>query len=163
MSNKRLAIVTVLSLAALLAIATGARVARVYAQGDHMGFGGPGGHHMLGFLTDALDLTDQQQQSVKTILANEKTTVQPLMQQLRDAHQQIQAATDAGTLTQEQAVSIIDAHKDAFAQLLVAKAKTHQQIMGVLTPAQQDKLKKMQARHAQHMQHWMDHEKPSAQ
>jgi len=89
--------------------------------------------------------------------------VQPLMQQLRDAHQQIQAASDAGTLTQEQALSIIDAHKDAFAQLLVAKAKTHQQIMGVLTPAQQDKLKKMQARHAQHMQHWMDHEKPSAQ
>src|SRR5207248_7473323 len=99
MSNKRLAIVTVLSLAALLAVAVGARTARVYAQGDHMGFGGPGGDHMLGFLTDALDLTDQQQQQVKTILTNEKTTVQPLMQQLRDAHQQIQAATDAGNLT----------------------------------------------------------------
>src|SRR5207237_8613272 len=113
--------------------------------------------------TDALDLARQHRQRVKTMLANEKTSAEPLMQQLRDAHQQLQAASDAGTLTQEQALSIIDAHKDAFAQLLVAKAKTHQQIMGVLTPAQQDKLKKMQARHAQHMQHWMDHEKPSAE
>jgi Spy/CpxP family protein refolding chaperone len=161
MTNKRLAIVTVLSLAALVAIAAGARVARVYAQGDHMGFGG--GQHMLEHLTDTLDLSDQQQQSIKIILANEKTTVQPLMQQLSDAHQQIRAATDAGTLTQEQALSIIDSHKDAFAQLLVAKAKTHQQIMGVLTPAQQDKFKKMQARHQQHMQHWMGQQKPSAQ
>ncbi|HEV2114166.1 MAG TPA: hypothetical protein VGR50_08440, partial [Terriglobales bacterium] len=77
----------------------------------------------------------------------------PLMDDLHAAHKQIQTGIDDGTLDQAAALSIIDAHKTQLAQLLAEHAQLHSQIMKVLTPAQQAKLKRLHERHAHHMGH----------
>jgi Spy/CpxP family protein refolding chaperone len=157
MSKKRIGILAAALVAALLTAAVAQKVAsgHMHDHGDMMGMGMFGEHHMLGFMTDYLDLTDQQQQQIKTIFQNERPKVEPLVQDLKGAHQQIQAAMEAGSLDQTQALSIIEAHKDTFAQLLVEHAKTHAAIMNVLTPAQQDKLKQLHAKHEAHAKQWM--------
>src|SRR5512133_2053354 len=64
----------------------------------HQGMGHRGGFsHMLGFYTDYLDLTDAQQAQMKDIIAKEKPTIQPLMQQLKQGHQQMTQLEQAGT------------------------------------------------------------------
>ena len=77
MKSTRIRILTI-GAAVLLAVAA------AIAQGMH-GHGGPGGgfHHMLGFFTDYLDLTADQQTQVKAIWEKEKPTIQPLMQQMQ--------------------------------------------------------------------------------
>ena len=44
---------------------------------------------MLGFYMHKLDLTDAQQAQVKAIMAKEKPTFQPLMQQMAQGHAQL--------------------------------------------------------------------------
>jgi Spy/CpxP family protein refolding chaperone len=157
MTKKRFVIAGLLILAILITAAAAQKVVSAQADG-HMGIGmmGPMGGRM-GMLARHLDLTYQQKQTIHGIMAGEKTKIAPLMVQMADAHKQIEAATDAGTLDQAQALNIIESHKEAFAQLLVEKAKTQTQIMGVLTPDQQAKLKEMKARHQERMQKFMNH------
>jgi protein CpxP len=155
MKNKRLIWVAIAALAVVLGGAAVAQKTMHEMRHHEMGFEGPFAGRFLGFMADYLDLSDAQQAQIKTILQNEKPNFDPLVQNLMQAHHDIEAATDAGTLDQTQALSIIEAHKDAFAQLLVEKAKTQAQIMAVLTPDQQAQLKKLRDRHEQRMQKMM--------
>jgi Spy/CpxP family protein refolding chaperone len=151
MSTKKWVLVAVALSVMLVTVAVAQRTARyMHAQHD-MGMFGPMGEHFTGFLADYLNLSDQQQQQIKTIMAAEKPKLQPLMADLKQAHQDIKTATDSGTLDQTKALSIIDAHKNSFAQLLVEHASIHQQVMGVLTPDQQTKLKELEQRHYDRM------------
>lgn len=160
MSKKKLAVIVALLAVALVAVAVAQRTAH-YMRAQHemgMGMGMMGGDH-IGFLADYLDLNDQQQQQIKTIMSSEKPKLQPLLEDMKNAHKDIQAAIDAGTLDQTKALSIIEAHKDSFAQLLVEHGKIHQQILAVLTPDQQNKLKQLEQRHHDRM---MKHHQQSA-
>lgn len=149
MSKKRFIIVASLLAVAMMAVAVAQKTTdAMHHHGDMMGLGDPSG-----FLADYLDLTDQQKQQVQSIFAAEKPKAQPLMDDLHAAHKQIQTAIDNGSLDQAAALSIIDAHKTQFAQLLAEHAQIHAQIMKVLTPAQQAKLKRFHERHEGHMGH----------
>lgn len=82
--------------------------------------------HNGGFerMAQQLNLTDQQ-----------KTQIQGFTQAGRQQAQSIKQDT---TLTQEQ-------KRDKFRQL---RASTHQQVLGVLTPAQQEQMKQLRSQHA---------------
>ena len=51
---------------------------------------------MMGFYADYLDLTDAQRAQMKDIMTKEKPTIQPLMQQLAQGHQQMRQLEAAG-------------------------------------------------------------------
>jgi Spy/CpxP family protein refolding chaperone len=149
MSTKRFLIVATLLAVAMMAVALAQKTQAMHHNGDMAGMGLGGDH--LGFLADYLDLTDAQKQQVQNIFAAEKPKIQPLMADLAAAHKQVQAGIDDGTLDQPAALSIIEAHKSTLAQLLAEHAQVHAQILKVLTPDQQAKFKKMEARHMGHM------------
>ena len=143
---------------ALCAVLVTAAVAQhaVHAMRGHGGMGMMMGDN-VGYLTDVLDLSTQQQEQMKTIVRNEHAAMKPLFADLMQGHKQVKAAMEAGTLDETQALSIIDQHKASLAKLLVEHAKTHAQIMALLTPDQQTKLKTIQQRHEQKMQEFMQH------
>ena len=109
-------------------------------------FGGHGFGKMIGFYTDYLDLTDAQQAQMKDILTKEKPTMQPLMQQLRQSHQQMQALEQASTFDEAKVRTLATQQSQAMTELIVQKARIKSELMGVLTSDQKDKLAKMQAR-----------------
>jgi len=116
-----------------------------------MGFGGFGAH-MLGFYADYLDLTDAQQAQVKDILAKEKPTIQPLIQQLAQAHQQISQFEQAGTFDEAKVRALAAQQSRNMTELLVQKARIKSELMTVLTPEQKDKMAKLEARRAARLQ-----------
>ena len=117
--------------------------------GPGMGFGGFGAH-MLGFYADYLDLTDAQQAQVKDILAKEKPTIHPLIQQFAQAHQQMSQFEQAGTF--DEAKVRASQQSLSMTELLVQKARIKSELMAVLTPEQKDKMAKLEARCAARLQ-----------
>jgi len=119
------------------------------------GMGAFGGHDfgkMIGFYTDYLDLTDAQQAQMKDILTKEKPSIQPLMQQLRQSHQQMQALEQSGTFDEAKVRTLATQQSQAMTELIVQKARIKSELIGVLTSDQKDKLAKMQARRQARMQ-----------
>lgn len=115
-------------------------------MGPDFGFGFGG--HMMGYLTDVLDLTQAQQDQIKTILDKEKTNVQPLMKQLMQAHQDLRKLDESGTFDEAKVRAIAAQNTPALTELLVQKARIHSEVMQVLTPEQKTKLQQLHAKHA---------------
>lgn len=126
---------------ALLAIAMACLGTALYAQdsmsqGQGMGQGGPGGHHMamspdqkLQRMTQQLNLTADQQTKIKPILEQEQ--------------QQVQTLHGDTSMSQPDRMSKMQQiHQD-----------TNDQIKSVLTPDQQQKFTQMQDRHGPGMSH----------
>jgi Spy/CpxP family protein refolding chaperone len=150
-----LAMILAASLVAGAALAQDAMHEHHHGDMMGMGFFGAPMHDLK-----ALDLTDQQKQQIHTIIKNEHPKIQPLMQDLKGMHQQIESAMDGGSLNQTEALSIIEQHKNTLAQMLVEHASIHSQIMNVLTPEQQQKLKDLKAQHEAQMKQWeAEHQK----
>ncbi len=143
------------ALTAVLAVALCAAVAfsqTAVKAGPGMGFGGFFGAHMLGFYADYLDLTDAQQAQVKDILAKERPTIQPLIQQLAQAHQQVSQFEQAGTFDEAKVRSLAAQQSQIMTELLVQKARIKSELMALLTPEQKDKMAKLEARRAARLQ-----------
>src|ERR1700758_5559973 len=125
-----------LIIAALAVVLIGAvAVSQTVAKGPHM-HGGGFGEHMLGFMTDYLDLTDAQQAQVKDILAKEKPTIQPLLDQLKQGHQDLMALETSGTFDEAKVRALAAQHTQAMTELLVQKARIHSELFQLLTPDQ---------------------------
>ena len=107
---------------------------------------------MLGFYADYLDLTDTQQAQVKDILAKEKPSIRPLIQQLEQAHQQMNQLEQAGTFDEAKVRAVANQQSQTMTELLVQKARIKSELMTVLTQEQKDKIVKMEARHAARVQ-----------
>jgi Spy/CpxP family protein refolding chaperone len=113
------------------------------------------GAHMLGFMTDYLDLTDAQQAQVKDILAKEKPNIQPLLDQLKQSHQEMMALETGGTFdanTEAKVRAVAAQQAQTMTELMVQKARIHSELFQLLTPDQKAKAIKLMNRHAQHMQ-----------
>jgi Spy/CpxP family protein refolding chaperone len=136
-------IITALALALVGAVA----VSQTVAPGMHGGFE----QHILGFMTDYLDLTDAQQAQVKDILAKEKPTIQPLLDQLRQGHQSLMALETAGTFDEGKVRDQAKQQTLVMTELMVEKARIHNELLQLLTPEQKAKAIKLMNRHAQHM------------
>lgn len=118
-------------------------------------FGGGFGPRSLGFYSDYLDLTDAQQTQMKDILTKEKPNIQPLMQQLRQSHLQMQQLEQAGTFDEAKVRAVASQQSQTMTELIVQKERIKSEMMTVLTSDQKDKLAKLQARRQARMQKHM--------
>src|SRR4029077_10428077 len=118
----------VLALAVMAAIAVSQTVKRAHMRGDGM-FGGP----MLGFYVHKLDLTDAQQAQVKAIMAKEKPTIQPLMQQMAQGHAQLRDLFVNGAFDEAKVREMASAQTQTITELTVQHARIASELVQVLT------------------------------
>lgn len=145
-----------ISLATLAILVAGIAVAVAQGPMHHGGFGGPE-HHMMGFLTRQLDLTEAQQAQVKDIFAKEKPTIGPLMMQKGQLHQQLmqEAISSTSNPTKIQALAAQQGQLET--ALAVEHAKIASQVYNILTPDQKTKAQTLLQQHQQRMQEHMQH------
>jgi len=120
------------------------------SQGHHGGFA-----RMLGFYADYLDLTDAQQAQMKDIIAKAKPTIQPLIQQLAQGHQQMSQLEQASKFDEQSFRTLASQQSLTMTELMVQKARIKSELVALLTPDQKDKLAKFEARRAARFQKHM--------
>jgi Spy/CpxP family protein refolding chaperone len=152
-------IIALLAVTLVGAVAVSQTVKRIHRRG--MGFE----QHMLSVMTDYLDLTDAQQAQVKQIFDNEKPNITPLMQQLKQSHQQLRQLEESGTFDEAKVRTVASQQAQTLTDLIVEKAKIKSQIFNVLTPEQKTKAVRFMDRHERRMErHFHDLENsPPAQ
>ncbi len=155
-TTKLLAIVLALFLVAGVAIAWAAA-----GQGRwrHGGFE----HHMLGMMTDYLDLTDAQQAQVKQIFAAEKPNLMPLFQQMHQARQQMRQLEQSNTFDEAKVRAAASQQAQIMTELMVEKAKVANQIYNILTPDQKAKAQKFQERREARVRKDFENAEPAQQ
>lgn len=139
----------VLGILLAMTLAAGAALAQGAPKGHMRGAGY--GQHILSYYTDVLDLTDAQQTQMKAIMTKEKPTIQPLMEQLRQAHQQLRQLEQSGTFDEAKVRAVAAQQSQTMTDLIVEKARAKSEMMQVLTADQKAKLQKIESRHAQRM------------
>jgi Spy/CpxP family protein refolding chaperone len=152
-------------LIATLAVVLGSAIAKSQTAADapppppmhgHFGMEGRG----MGFFTKSLNLTDEQQAQMKTIMENAHTSMKPLRQQSQQIEQKL-LQNVMGTY-EEKTVQTLAAQKAQIdAQLTVAQTKVHNQLFQLLTADQQAKAKEMVANHEVRMQNHMHQAPPT--
>lgn len=149
MKSTRIRILTI-GAAVLLAVAA------AIAQGMH-GHGGPGGgfQHMLGFFTDYLDLTADQQTQVKAIWEKEKPTIQPLMKQMHENRADMRALQASGPFDEAKTRALATSHAQTMIEMEVQHARIKSEMMQVLTADQKAKLAQFEAKKEARMQEHM--------
>ena len=104
--------------------------------------------HRFDVMATRLGLSDAQKTQVKSIFANEHQLAKPVVQQLRQERQAVQAAVKAGK-SDEEIQQLAAAEGPQLAQLAGLRASARAKFMAILTPAQQQQLTAMhQARSA---------------
>jgi periplasmic protein CpxP/Spy len=107
--------------------------------------GGPAAMGLPPMMLERLDLTDAQRTQVRSIMESHRTDQQALAERARDAHEKLEAAI-AGTTFDENAVRNYAAEVGSVqADMAVARARVYAEVVQILTPDQQAKLKEMQA------------------
>jgi Spy/CpxP family protein refolding chaperone len=148
-SNKRKLIVGGLALTILAAVAFSQTVKRVQMHHGDGFFDG----HALGFFTDYLNLTADQQAQIKATLEKEKPALKPLMQQQAQAHQELMQMVTSGTFDEAKAQSIANQQAPTMANLMVQRARIGSELFQLLTPDQKTKLTQFIAKHHDGMGH----------
>lgn len=101
-------------------------------------------HNHMAYLARELNLTDAQQQQIKTIVHSQKATLRPLMQQLAQNRLAMLNATANGAFDQAKVQSLATQRAQIMAQLMVQKASIHSQVYNqVLTAEQRTKADQM--------------------
>jgi len=140
----------VLAVALSVSVAFSQKIVRTQGGEFHGGFA-----HMLGFYADYLDLTDAQQAQMKDIIAKEKPTIQPLIQQLAQGHQQMSQLEQASTFNEANVRALASQQSQTMTELMVQKARIKSELVALLTPDQKAKLAKFEARRAARFQKHM--------
>jgi Spy/CpxP family protein refolding chaperone len=146
MKRRTTLLIALLAVTLVGAVAVSQTVKRIHRRG--MGFE----QHMLSMMTDYLDLTEAQQAQVKQIFDNEKPNVTPLMEQLKQSHQQMRQLEESGAFDEAKVRALASQQAQTITDLIVEKAKIKSQIFNVLTPEQKAKAVRFMDRHEQRMQ-----------
>ena len=149
MNRKRIVIGLAVLLVAVGAAAVGQSMA---GKGRH---GGDFLNRRLAHLTRALDLSDAQQQQVKSLVEEQRPALKALMQQMVSERQQMLAATQNGQFDAAKVQAIANQQGQTMASLIVARQELQSKIYGLLTPEQRTKFDQMQQRRLEHMQKWL--------
>ena len=120
-------------------------------HGHGFGMNGQG----MGFFAKQLNLTDDQQAQMKTIMEKAHTSMKPLMQQSHQIDQQLRQYA-MGAYDDGQVQKLATQKAQIEAQLTVAQTKVHNQLFQMLTPDQQTNAKQMVAEHEARMQSHMN-------
>jgi protein CpxP len=151
MNRKRI----VIGLAALLlVVGIGAVGQGLAAKGGHW-HRGDFLNRRIAHLTRDLDLTDAQQQQVKSLVEGQRPALKGLMQQLAAQRQQMLTATQNGQFDQAQVQAIASQQGQTLASLIVARQELQSKIYALLTPDQQAKFNRMQQHRLDRMQKWL--------
>jgi protein CpxP len=122
----------------------------------HKGFGdhGPGfgRMHGAGLMLRGLDLTDDQKAKVKTIMETTKTTVQPLMESLKENHKKMEDLTANGAFDETQVQALATEQGNLMAKLVVERERAKSQVFAILTDEQKAKAAQMKEEFKQKMQ-----------
>ena len=145
-----------ITLVTVAILVTGIAVAVAQGPMHHGGFGGPE-HHMMGFLTKQLDLTEAQQTQVKDIFTKEKPTIGPLMMQKGQLHEQLMQEAISGTFNPTKVQALAAQQGQVETALAVEHAKIASQIYNILTADQKTKAQTLLQQHQQRMQEHMQH------
>jgi Spy/CpxP family protein refolding chaperone len=127
---------------ALLAVVLCAAVMISYAQQTDSTDSKPAwaGHHHgdhMGYMAKALNLTDAQNEQIKSIMQANRTSTRPLMQQLAQNRLAMLTATSGGAFDQAKVTALASQQAQLMAQMTVQKESIHHQIYTqVLTPEQ---------------------------
>jgi protein CpxP len=143
---------SIILVAILMAVAAGLATS-AFAQHAGMGFGRHNGW-MLKHMTKQLNLTEAQQTQIKNIMADEKTKIKPLMQQLRQ-NEQAEQANINGTFDENQARAFAGKQTQLMADLIFEKERMRSQVYAVLTPEQRQKALQLMQERQQHRQERM--------
>ena len=146
--------------AILMALAAGL-AATASAQHRGMGFGRNNGW-MLKHMVKQLNLTEAQQTQIKGIMADEKSKVMPMMQQLRQ-NEQAENANVNGTFDENQARTFANKQAQLMTDLIVEKERMRSQVYAVLTPEQRQKALQLMQERQQHRQERMNMKKQAEQ
>jgi protein CpxP len=146
--------------AILMALAVGlATIA--FGQHRGMGFGRNNGW-MLKHMAKQLNLTEAQQTQIKGIMADEKSKIKPMMQQLRQ-NEQAENANVNGTFDENQARTFANKQAQLMTDLIVEKERMRSQVYAVLTPEQRQKALQLMQERQQHRQERMNMKKQAEQ
>jgi len=146
-----------LALTLMAAIAGSQTVQRAH----HMHGDGMFGEHMLGFFADYLSLSDAQQAQIKDILAKEKPTLRPLMQQMSQSHHDLRQLEESGTFDEAKVRALASQQAQTMTELIVQKARIHSEMFQVLTPDQKTKMTQFMDRHEQRFMRHMQEQTPN--
>ncbi len=151
MTRKRI----VIGLAALLLVVGAAAVGQSLAANGRHWRRGDFLNRRIAHLTRALDLTDAQQQQVKSLVDAQRPALKGLMQQMASQRAQMLAATQNGQFDPAKVQAIASQQGQTLANLIVARQELQSKIYALLTPDQQAKFNQMQQRRLEHMQKWL--------
>ncbi len=154
-------------LIAALAVLLGSAIAKSQTadtpppmHGHGHGFGMEG--HMMGFLAQKLNLTDDQKTQMKAILQKEHPTMKPLHQQEHQVDLQLRQYVE-GTFDQAKVAALAAQKAQIQAQLTVEETRVHNELYQLLTADQKTQLKQMEAEHESRMQQHMNQEAPASE
>ncbi len=107
-----------------------------------------GGRHHGGpaMMLRGLDLTDEQKAKVKEIMETSRTSVEPLMTQLRDGHKKIAELGTDGKFDQATVEAAANEQAAVMAKLIVEKEKVKAQVFALLTDEQKAKAAEKRAK-----------------
>ncbi|MGE5204345.1 MAG: Spy/CpxP family protein refolding chaperone, partial [Chlamydiota bacterium] len=129
MNRKRI----VIGLAALFLVVGIAAVGQSLAANGGRWHRGDFLNRRIAHLTQALDLTDAQQQQVKSLVEAQRPALKGLMQQLASQRQQLLTATQNGQFDQAQVQAIANQQGQTLANLIVARQELQSKIYALLT------------------------------
>jgi periplasmic protein CpxP/Spy len=109
------------------------------------GFGGPG----FGMFFHQLNLSDAQKAQIKQIMAQEKPTLKPLMQQMAQGESQLRTLELSGTFDEAQARTIATQQSQNMTELTVQRARVESEMIQVLTSDQKTRLAQLVQQRAQ--------------
>jgi protein CpxP len=102
-------------------------------------------HHgsIFPLIMQGLDLTDDQKNQIRSILADERPNLQPLIQQLKAGRKQLRSTTTDGTFNEDQVRALATQQAGTMADLIVVKQRIKSKVFGVLTADQRAEARKM--------------------
>src|ERR1043165_1389362 len=118
------------------------------------GFGRPGMMRRMGApLFSQLQLSDTQRSQIHDIFTNNRDTIRPLMQQLREKQTALRQSSEgnfdeAAVRAQAQDIASIQT------QLIVERAHIRSQVLGLLTDEQKARLSELRAERMQQFREW---------
>ena len=118
------------------------------------------GEHMLGFFADYLNLSDEQQAQMKTILHKEHPAMKPLFEQAHQIDLQLRQYAE-GTYDEAKVRALAAQKAQLETEMTVQKTRIHNELFQVLTPDQQAKMKEIEARHEARIERHMHNAPPA--
>lgn len=98
-----------------------------------------------------LGLNDEQKTQAKTILESRKEVVKPLIELMKQNHENSKNLGTDGTFDEVQVIQIANEQAETMKKLFVEKERTKAELFAILTPEQREKAKEMQAKFGEKM------------